>query len=301
MVILKFCISIEKMKIVTKIYYYFLLCRPKTLIIGLCSVLIASNFNNYDNSHFLFPEWLLILLCYGTVLVCQISSNVINDYLDCLKGIDTQSRKGPKRILQQNLLSKKEVFIFYLVTVFITLILGVFLCIATQKPYFIFFLLIGILFAFLYSGGPFPLSHYAIGELAAFFFFGPFVVINVYYLLNDRITTEIFLLSCIPGSLSAIIMLLNNYRDSEQDQKANKITIVNFSNHFFFRRISPILLYCFFFIIILLLSYFLTLNFIFLFLFFPLPLFLLLMIKKKITPLFLLTLLWGITIHLLVI
>ena len=283
-----------------KIYYYLLLSRPKTLIIGFCSVFVSTNFLSNDNENFVLPKWFIVLLCYLTVLFCQISSNVINDYLDFNKGIDNESRKGPKRILQQNLLSKKEVLFFYAITVMITLLSGSLLCFLTEKPYFIALLLIGILLAYLYSGGPFPLSHYGAGEITAFIFFGPFIIINLYYLLNNNIGYEIFLLSIITGNLSAMIMLLNNYRDAEQDKKSNKITIANFSNHFFVKKIFPISLYTILFLIILFLTSYLNLNFKvteWIFFSFPLPFFIFLMIKKKITSLFGLTLLWGIFIH----
>lgn len=290
-----------------KIYFFFLLTRPKTLAIGVCSVVMATHSfdeNSFESNfeNFFLPKWVLVLLCYITVLACQISSNIINDYLDFNNGVDNKERKGPKRILQQGLLSKKEVLIFYFITVLITIFFGSLLAVITGHPYFIILLLIGVLFSYLYSGGPFPLSHYGIGEVTAFIFFGPFVILNLYFLLNDEITQEIIMLSIITGSFSAMIMLLNNYRDTEQDKKAKKVTIVNFSDSFFITRVFPIFLYTSMFISILSIGCFWKFSFyeVF-FLFLPLPLFIFWMINKKMSSIFSWTLWWGISTHILVI
>ena len=84
--------------------------------------------------------------------------------------------------------------------------------------------LVSALFAYAYTGGPFPLAYYAMGELTAFIFFGLVAVAFSAYLQANN-WLSIFWLGIGPGLISAAIMAINNYRDIDTDKASGKHTL----------------------------------------------------------------------------
>jgi 1,4-dihydroxy-2-naphthoate polyprenyltransferase len=77
-----------------------------------------------------------------------------------------------------------------------------------------------------YTGGPFPLAYYALGEVATFFCFGLMPVAVTYYVQAQHMDDSVLLLSLAPSLLSAAILCVNNLRDVGTDAKAGKTTSV---------------------------------------------------------------------------
>ena len=86
-----------------------------------------------------------------------------------------------------------------------------------------------ILCGYAYTAGPKPIAYSPFGELFVLLFFGLAAVGGTYYLqtLNMNITT--LLMGSTIGSMAAAILLVNNYRDLEGDEKVNKLTLVHFT------------------------------------------------------------------------
>ena len=66
--------------------------RPKTLMVGLAPVLLGSAIAFKDNSQS-FSFFVFILTACCTVLM-QIGTNLVNEYFDFRKGIDSDERIG---------------------------------------------------------------------------------------------------------------------------------------------------------------------------------------------------------------
>ena len=77
--------------------------RLRTLPLSVAGIVVgnALAIGNDGFCPYVFGETLI------TAVVFQILSNFANDYGDGLKGTDNHERIGPKRVLQQNLLSAK--------------------------------------------------------------------------------------------------------------------------------------------------------------------------------------------------
>ena len=77
--------------------------RLRTLPLSISGILVgnALSLNQPDFS------WSLFVLMLLTAISFQIISNFANDYGDGVKGTDNENRIGPKRVLQQGLLSKQ--------------------------------------------------------------------------------------------------------------------------------------------------------------------------------------------------
>ena len=77
--------------------------RLRTLPLSVSGILVGNAFClNQPNF-----SWSLFILMLLTAISFQIISNFANDYGDGIKGTDNENRIGPKRVLQQGLLSRE--------------------------------------------------------------------------------------------------------------------------------------------------------------------------------------------------
>ena len=84
-----------------------------------------------------------------------------------------------------------------------------------------------VLGVFAYSGGPFPLSYKGLGEVAVLVFFGWIPVITSYYVLTGTYyDPTLYMLATAVGLASVNILVVNNYRDVDEDSKAGKRTSI---------------------------------------------------------------------------
>lgn len=203
-----------------KIKYWLLATRPRTLFAGLAPVMIGSAIAYSDGK---FQPALAGIIMLASLLI-QIITNFINEIYDHKKGADTAERKGPQRMVASGLISPKEMRNGVILLSIITLILGGF--IVYYSDYYI--LLVGVLsllFAYSYTGGPYPLAYNGLGDIFVLIFFGIIAVCGTYYALSLDITWTVFLASLAPGFLSMNILGVNNYRDIDTDKIANKNTL----------------------------------------------------------------------------
>lgn len=200
------------------------LTRPQTLPAGISPVIIGLALASLKTT--INP--LIATLTILSALFLQISSNIINDYYDGIKGSDTKERLGPKRVTAGNELPRKLVKKSFIITLSISFFLGTYLIYTGGLPIF-FIGCSSLFFAWAYTGGPFPLSYYALGEVFALIFFGPVALWGTYYLQTLKINLEanVILLGIAAGLIASAIMGINNLRDIVQDKKASKITLAS--------------------------------------------------------------------------
>lgn len=219
--------------------------RPKTLPASVSPVLLGNALAYYDGSFDVLPA----ILCLLVALFAQIASNFANDYFDFKKGADREDRLGPERAVAQGWISPKAMLAGTFVMLGLACLFGLML---------IFFadwrlLLVGVAIAvcvLAYSAGPFPLAYNGLGDVCVLLFYGIIPVCFTYYIQTLSFSLLSFLLSVALGLLSVNILVVNNYRDYEQDKAARKrTTIVLFGRRF--GRVFYILNECMAFILIL--------------------------------------------------
>ncbi|MBT3234655.1 MAG: 1,4-dihydroxy-2-naphthoate octaprenyltransferase [Bdellovibrionales bacterium] len=196
--------------------------RPKTLPAAVGPVILglALAFNQTHQINTLVATLTLL-----TTLLLQIGSNLVNDYFDHLRGVDSTTRLGPLRATQSGLLAPWEVKRGYLLSFLLALLLAIPLMI-TGGWVIITIGFISIITAYCYTGGPYPLSHFALGEILALIFFGPVAVAGSYYLQTEQLFSwEPIIAGLIPGGFAAAIMAVNNLRDIASDHSSGKSTI----------------------------------------------------------------------------
>ena len=80
-----------------------------------------------------------------------------------------------------------------------------------------------VLFCFLYTTS---LSYMGLGDVLVLFFFGIVPVCISYYIQTATATLDVFLSSVSCGLIIDTLLLVNNYRDMENDKRAGKKTLV---------------------------------------------------------------------------
>lgn len=208
---------------------WLLAIRPKTLFASLAPVILGLAVA-YTETQTL--NVLIAVLTVFCALTLQIASNLANDYLDALRGVDNETRLGPVRVTSSGLISLTTMKNALAATLFIAFILGVYLM-YIGGPFIIFIGLISLYFAYGYTGGPFPLSYNGLGEVAAFIFFGIVAVVGTNFLQTHSISKLAVILGMGPGFISACILAVNNLRDISSDRETKKHTLaVRFGENF---------------------------------------------------------------------
>ncbi|MBN1266163.1 MAG: 1,4-dihydroxy-2-naphthoate polyprenyltransferase [Anaerolineales bacterium] len=199
---------------------WILASRPKTLPAAAAGVVMGSAMAWFDGSLRIDT----MLVCLVCALLLQISSNLANDVFDFERGTDTAGRLGPMRVTQAGLLTPRQVKTGLIITIILAAVLGLYLVWLRGLP----ILLIGIaaiLSAVAYTGGPFPLGYYGLGEILVFLFFGLASVIGTYYVQTGVVTPPAVWMAIPPGMIITAILVVNNLRDLENDREAGKNTL----------------------------------------------------------------------------
>jgi 1,4-dihydroxy-2-naphthoate octaprenyltransferase len=204
----------------SKLNSWLLASRPKTLLAAVVPVMVGSALAISIKKFFL-PYSIVALLC--SILI-QIGTNFTNDLYDYLKGSDTIKRKGPQRVLASGLISVKEMKIAIILVFGITFLIGLYLVYSVG----ILILWVGIFSIFagiIYTAGPFPLAYKGLGDVFVFIFFGIIGTMGTFYLHTKEISLLALIVAIPVGSLITNILVVNNFRDIEEDREANKKTL----------------------------------------------------------------------------
>ena len=203
--------------------------RLRTLPLSVSGI-IMGNALALNHNDFSFIIFLLSIL---TAIAFQIVSNFANDYGDGIKGTDNEERIGPKRVLQQGLLTlenlKRGIFVSVVVSIILSITL-IYESLGVNKLLFsVLFILLAIgavAAAIKYTVGANPYGYSGLGDLFVFIFFGWVSVIGSYFLQINSIDLSIILFATTFGLLSVAVLNLNNMRDIENDFNSSKITLV---------------------------------------------------------------------------
>jgi len=210
----------DAIKEINKFDTWILASRPKTLLAAIVPVLIGTSIVSFETK--------VNILAAAVALICsiliQVGTNFVNDLYDYLSGADSESRKGPTRALAAGLISVGEMK-FAIVFVFvITFFLGLYLVyISTWVT-----LLIGLLSIFAgiaYTAGPYPLAYNGLGDVFVFLFFGIVGTVGTYYVQVVDISPLVLWSSIPVGALITNILVVNNYRDIDEDREVGKNTL----------------------------------------------------------------------------
>lgn len=199
---------------------WLLATRPKTLPAAIVPVLVgaacARRLGGFDAG-----TTLLCLLC---ALLLQITSNFANDVFDFERGTDNDTRVGPARAVASGWISTAAMKQAMWLSVALACLVGVCLIV---KGGLVFVILgaLSVLCAIAYTGGPFPLGYHGLGDVCVFAFFGLVAVCGTTYLNAGSLSSTAWLSAIAVGCMSTAILVVNNVRDVETDERSGKRTL----------------------------------------------------------------------------
>lgn len=200
---------------------WMMAARPKTLTAAVIPVVVGSALAYLHQALDLMLVLCSLLCAFGI----QIGTNLINDALDFQKGTDTEKRIGPIRVAQQKLLSPSDVMKGGAFSLAFGALFGVPLILKGGIAISLL-LAFSLLLAYLYTGGPYPLSYRGLGELFVFLFFGLVGTAGAFYIQTLHLSVPALIAGAQIGFLATLMIAVNNVRDYYTDKEADKRTIV---------------------------------------------------------------------------
>lgn len=202
--------------------------RLRTLPVSIAGVILAIAYAVQHNHYNMTPAW----LCLAFAVLAQIASNFANEYYDFKGGLDRKGREGPRRGVTEGDITPRAMKLATYGTLALACAVGCSL-IAFSGWWLIIVGIVIALGVIAYSSGPYPLSHHGLGELAVVFFFGIIPVNFTYYLMTGHWNHDVALGSVSAGLLGANVLIVNNYRDHDDDKTVGKHTLaVKFGRKF---------------------------------------------------------------------
>jgi 1,4-dihydroxy-2-naphthoate polyprenyltransferase len=203
-----------------KLQSWILASRPKTLLASVVPVVTGTALA-VSEKKFVLLYSLIALVC--SVLI-QVGTNYVNDLYDFLKGADNAKRKGPERVLASGWIKVTEMKIASILVFLTSFILGLYLVYVSGTVVLIIGVL-SIIAGIAYTAGPFPLAYNGLGDIFVFLFFGLVGTMGTYYVQAHNFSVLSFIASLPVGALITNILVVNNYRDIEEDRAARKYTM----------------------------------------------------------------------------
>lgn len=203
---------------------WLLAARPKTLSAAAVPVLIATALAWKKDGGESF-HCIAAVLCFLFAFIMQIDANFINDYFDFKRGNDDETRLGPKRACAEGWVSDRAMLWAICITTVLACFVGLPLVLYGGMD----MMMVGVLcvvFCFLYTT---TLSYMALGDVLVLVFFGIVPVCCTYYVELSRAFNPLFdqtvWMSVACGLVIDTLLIINNYRDYDNDRRANKKTL----------------------------------------------------------------------------
>lgn len=204
---------------------WLLAARPKTLSGAAVPVMIGismawTDAREYGDHVF---SWVAASLCMLFAFFMQIDANFVNDFFDYARGNDdAATRLGPLRACSQGWVTIDSMKEAIAATTIAACIVGLPLVYYGGLEMLVIGLLC-IIFCFLYTT---HLSYIGMGDMLVVVFFGIVPVCITYYVQLHTCTWQVFVASIACGLVIDGLLIVNNYRDRDNDRRDGKQTLV---------------------------------------------------------------------------
>lgn len=204
----------------TNVKYWIEAMRLRTLPVSVAGVIAAVGCAVASGCFSAIPA----TLCLIFAILAQIASNFANEYYDFKAGLDRRGREGPRRGVTEGDITPRGMLTATYAT------LGAACCVGLSLLAFggWWLLPVGVgvaLGALAYSAGPYPLSRHGLGEVAVILFFGIVPVTCTYLLQGGPLSRDILMMAAAVGLMGANVLIVNNYRDADDDRAVGKHTL----------------------------------------------------------------------------
>lgn len=196
--------------------------RLHTLPVSVAGVITAAGCAAHFGSFRVLP----FLICLFFAAGAQVVSNFANEYFDFVNGLDRKGREGFRRGVTEGDITPRAM------RNAMTGLMAAVAALGCSLIYWGGWWLLGVgiavaVFALAYSAGPYPLSHHGLGEAAVIIFFGLVPVLFATYVqtLSWTMLPVALPLALAIGFMGANVLIVNNYRDIDDDRAVGKRTL----------------------------------------------------------------------------
>ncbi len=198
------------------------LTRPHTLTAAFAPVFLGTMISLTYGAGPLNTSIFLAMLIAS--LLIQMATNMFNEYYDFKRGLDTEKSIGIGGAIVRNGVKPKTVLNLAFLLYGISMLIGIYIC--SQTSWWLAAVgLVSMLIGYLYTGGPYPIAYTPFGELVSGVVMGMLLILIAFYIQTGTVTLDAVLLSIPSMLLVAAIMMANNIRDIEGDQKSGRKTL----------------------------------------------------------------------------
>ena len=205
----------------TMLRHWLTAIRPRTLLVAVVPVLVGTTLAWHDAGTI---SGLILGATILAALLIQVATNLHNDVADFERGADDPgTRLGPQRATAEGWLSPAQVRRGALLSFAGAGAVGLWLAWQGGWP----ILAIGIASiacAWAYSGGARPIAYSSLGEFFVWLFFGVAAVAGSHYLQVGRFDATALAAGALLGMPAAAVLVVNNYRDLDNDRRAGRRT-----------------------------------------------------------------------------
>lgn len=170
-------------------------------------------------------RWQPALLCLAVALFLQCVANLVNDLWDFRRGSDQPDRLGPDRAFAKGYITLPAMKAGIALFTLLSCAAGIGL-LWYGGWQLIFVGIACIVFAYFYTAGPYPLAYHGLGDVAVILFFGLVPLGFTYYIQSGTWTWETTVAALACGLVIDTMLMVNNFRDRDEDARCGKRTVV---------------------------------------------------------------------------
>ena len=201
---------------------WFRVIRVRFLLASVIAVSVGLSLNWWQNSSI---DWFDAVLTFAGVLALHASVDLLNDFWDFKRGIDTKTTRtkmsGGTGVLPEGLLKPTSVYRAGIAFLIIGSIIG---------GYFVFAdgILIAIILGFAILSIYFYSTKIVDSGLGEFFVAikGSMIVLGTFFIQSGQISLESILAGIAVGSLSALVLFIASFPDYDADKSKGRKTLV---------------------------------------------------------------------------
>jgi 1,4-dihydroxy-2-naphthoate octaprenyltransferase len=203
----------------------FLWCRAIRIKFLLASVIAVTNGIAISYWKTGYIDFGYALLTFFGILCLHISVDLLNDYSDFKRGIDTNTKRtkysGGTGVIPENLIDSRLIYCAGIIFLIMGGLTG-FYFVTTKGIVILILLTFAIISIYFYSTN---IVNSGLGELFVAIK-GCMIVLGSYYIQSDTIDLTSVYVGVIIGLLSALVLLVTSFPDYEADRKSGRRTLI---------------------------------------------------------------------------
>ncbi len=185
-----------------------------TLTSGIIGALLAAAYH-----HFGWKELGYALLAILGLLAAHATNNLVNDYIDTRRGVDTEDYPRGQYAthpLLGGLTTPNRLLVGAVILTLLDFVIMLFLA-WVHGPLVVVFAVLGFLLSMGYTGF---LKRFALGELTALIVWGPLMIVGTYYAITGELNPNVWWASLPYGLIVASVLIGKHIDKMEEDHQA---------------------------------------------------------------------------------